>query len=85
MFHPDHQEGLEACENVPMKPGDDHPARLLSYNSLYAVKQCQNCHTKWNRDVNAARNIRRIGISMLKHERKHHLFNRYRPPDPLGL
>ena len=25
--------------------------------ALYAVKQCENCRTVWNRDVNAARNI----------------------------
>ena len=77
MFHPSHHQRLLNCEDIPLKPRQDHPARLLSVDSLYAVKQCQHCLTKWNRDVNAARNIRRNGLAMLNHVPKHPLFNRY--------
>ena len=86
MFHRDHEDELLECQNTPLKPRQDHSARLLSVDSLYAVKKCQHCLTKWNRDVNAARNIRRNGLAMLNHVPKHRLFNSYanQAGPPLG-
>ena len=51
-------------------------ARSLSHltpvdteRSLYSVLMCSTCRTKWNRDVNAARNILAKGLFMIVHER----------------
>ena len=39
-------------------------------NALHAVVKCKNCTTVWNRDVNAARNIRYIASYMAANENK---------------
>lgn len=32
---------------------------------LYGVRWCTNCKTRWNREVNAARNIRQVFLAMV--------------------
>ena len=79
LFDP-HNEPFRACRNRRLERGDDHPARLLEICDqvvdgeivrgakkfrIYAVKKCGHCFTVWNRDINAARNILRIYLSIL--------------------
>ncbi|KAJ3090424.1 Acyl-CoA-binding domain-containing protein 5 [Quaeritorhiza haematococci] len=45
--------------------GDDGPARKGS--KIWAVQLCPVCGTVWDRDVNASRNIRDVGLYMIKH------------------
>ena len=42
----------------------------LPGSSLHAVLSCKNCATVWNRDVNAARNLRFIALHMAANENK---------------
>ncbi len=42
---------------------DEYPG-----NSLHAVIKCKNCTTVWNRDINAARNIRFVALYMANNE-----------------
>ena len=44
------------CQTLTLVPG----------SSLHAVLKCKNCATVWNRDVNAARNLRFIASHMSK-------------------
>ena len=37
-------------------------------DTLHAVLRCKNCDTTWNRDVNAARNLRAIALYMSTHK-----------------
>ena len=32
----------------------------MKQTKIWAIKLCQRCHIRWNRDINASRNIRRI-------------------------
>jgi len=60
-------EGLESKTDkmVPGKCGKTHGRGKKS--EIWAVKWCphRNCLTRWNRDVNAARNMRQIFLTML--------------------
>ena len=66
--------------NIPLQPQPaTHPARLVELVSIapkriFPVKQCQECLTIWNRDVNAARNIRRVGLLMFTGQPRHLFF-----------
>ena len=46
----------------------DHVCDEASGDSLHAVLRCKSCDTVWNRDVNAARNIRHIALHMATNE-----------------
>jgi hypothetical protein len=86
MWHANHSQLLLQSQDTPLppKPGQ-HPARLSELLSLVApqrifpVKQCEKCLTIWNRDVNAARNIRRVGLLMFTGQPRHVFF---RPATP---
>jgi hypothetical protein len=74
--HSDYDRQLTKQKFVIQK---DHPAKLiqvadvvedgvlipgsLNYR-IYAVKKCRHCLTVWNRDINAARNILGIFLSL---------------------
>ena len=80
MYNP-HTEPFYACKDTQLERGEDHPARLIEVcdqidrngeiargakkNQIYAVKKCMHCFTVWNRDINAARNILRIYLTIL--------------------
>ena len=47
--------------------------------SIHAVRLCRECHTIWNRDVNAARNIARMFWYLREHAGKMPPWSRRRP------
>ncbi len=64
---------------VPIIRNQDHPAKLIQVADvvedgvlipgslkyrIYAVNKCRHCLTVWNRDINAARNILGIFLSL---------------------
>ena len=70
-----HFQAFHDCKETRLVKGEDHPARLIEIcdevdngvlvrgarrSRIYAVKKCRHCFTRWNRDINAARNILRI-------------------------
>jgi hypothetical protein len=62
-----HEEILKKCCNQKLVRGKDHEARLVEMEpvKIYAVKKCKHCLTIWNRDINAARNILYIFMSLV--------------------
>ena len=48
----------------------EHVRDQVSGDALHAVLRCNNCATVWNRDVNAARNLRFIAIHMAANENR---------------
>ena len=79
-----HIDVMRECSETPVLPRsrEEHPARLneLQPRRIHAVKQCQHCLTFWGRDVNAARNIFRIFVELVR-DRQKHLFFRRPPPN----
>jgi transposase len=43
----------------------DLKAKQLGDDEMYAVKVCNNCHTVWQRDTNASRNIHHIALQCI--------------------
>ena len=81
-----HHSIMEEWSSIPVVKGIEHQARLvdLEPKRMHGVKQCRHCLTRWDRDVNAARNIFRIFIDLCTHGRKHNLFTRPTRPDSDG-
>ena len=86
MWHDNHRQLYQECQDIPVPPKPKlHPARLselisIAPQSIFPVKQCQECLTIWNRDINAARNIRRVGLLMFTGQPRHLFFG----PAPPG-
>jgi hypothetical protein len=68
MFDERHAEHLDKCCNQKLVRGQNHEARVVEMepHSIYAVKKCKHCLTNWNRDINAARNILHIFMSLVE-------------------
>ena len=49
----------------PGRCGNTHGAGAS--NDIHGVRWCPECETVWNRDVNAARNIRQVFLHMIQH------------------
>lgn len=81
-----HQQQMNQCENVAIRPRVDHLAKLIELEPrrIHAVKQCRHCFTIFGRDVNAARNIFRIYMDLLQRGAKHLFFCKSRPVDAPG-
>ena len=54
------------------KEGEEMKAKAMPQvkkeggGTMWTVKRCKQCHTTWNRDVNAARNMRLLYLHMLR-------------------
>jgi len=61
----------KVCSKCQMLQTLDHVRdKASSGESLHAVLRCKKCDTVWNRDVNAARNLRLIALYMATNENK---------------
>jgi transposase len=53
-----------------MKNVEEHPSSLGHKENIHDVVKCYYCATVWNRDVNAARNMRYLFIHMAMHGKR---------------
>ena len=62
------------------------PLASQKIKNPHYVRKCQLCQTVWDRDVNAARNILRVGLSIMQERKKPDIFC-HRLPDerPEGM
>ncbi|CAO3609169.1 unnamed protein product [Cunninghamella blakesleeana] len=64
----------QVCSKCGRKSLDN--IRDASGHKIHSVLVCTNCHTVWNRDQNASRNIRSIFLSLLFHHHRPQIFQK---------
>ncbi len=59
-----HSSHFHLNSEIPSSSNSLYPRRTLKKKRYFAVKHCTCCDTTWNRDINAAWNIRGIFLHM---------------------